>query len=142
LETVYLETTFISYLVAIPARDLVVAAHQQITRDWWQPRRDDFHSVVSPVVIDEIPVGDKSEIKKRLDDVAALDVLAVSDDAESLAEAIMETGVLPPKAVRDAAHVAVASVHGVEYLLTWNCGHLANVQIAGRISMVCHEHGF
>lgn len=93
-------------------------------------------------MIDEISLGDNSEIRKRLDIVADLEVLAVSEDAESLTEAIMSTGVLPAKAVRDAAHIAVAAVHGVEYLLTWNCRHLANAQIARRISAVCHEQGF
>ena len=142
METVYLETTFVSYLVSIPARDLVAASHQQLTRDWWQFRRDDFRCVVSPVVIDEISVGDKTEIRKRLEVVGLLEVLAVSDDAESLAESIMDAGVLPAKAIRDAAHIAVAAVHGVDYLLTWNCRHLANAQIARRIQTICHEQGF
>ena len=71
-----------------------------------------------------------------------LEVLAVSEDAESLAESIMDAGVLPAKAVRDAARIAVAAVHGVDYLLTWNCRHLANAQIARRILTICHEQGF
>ena len=142
METVYLETTFISYLVALPARDLIVAAHLQVTRDWWQQRRQQFRCVVSPVVIDEISMGDESEIKKRLDLVRPLDVLAASADAEELTQAIMDAGVLPEKAVRDAAHIAVAAVHGVEYLLTWNCRHLANAQISRRIQVVCNSQGF
>ena len=142
METVYLETTFISYLVALPARDLVVAAHQQVTRDWWQQRRQQFRCVVSPVVIDEISMGDESEVNKRLDLVRPLDVLAASTDAEELTQAIMDAGVLPEKAVRDAAHIAVAAVHGVEYLLTWNCRHLANAQISRRIQVVCNSQGF
>jgi len=142
METVYLETTFISYLVALPARDLVVAAHQQITRDWWQQRRQHFRCVVSPVVIDEVSSGDESEIKKRLEIVGPLDVLAASTDAEELTQAIMDSGVLPEKAVRDAAHIAVAAVHGVEYLLTWNCRHLANAQISPRVQVVCKRQGF
>jgi hypothetical protein len=142
METVYLETTFVSYLVALPARDLVTAAHQQVTRDWWQQRRKHFHCVVSQVVIDEISVGDESEIKKRLDIVEPLDILAGSPDAESLTQAIMDAGVLPAKAVRDAAHIAVASVHRVQYLLTWNCKHLANAQISRRVQKVCDQQGF
>ena len=69
MESVYLETTFVSYLVSLPARDLVVAAHQQVTRDWWEYRRSQFHCVVSQVVIDEISAGDESEVRKRLDNV-------------------------------------------------------------------------
>jgi hypothetical protein len=142
METVYLETTFISYLVALPARDLIVAAHQQVTRDWWEQRRRHFRCVVSPVVIDEISLGDESEINKRLDIARPLDVLAASIDAEDLTQAIMDGGVLPEKAVRDAAHIAVAAVHGVDYLLTWNCKHLANAQISRRIQLVCNAQGF
>lgn len=142
METVYLETTFVSYLVALPARDLVIAAHQQVTRDWWQRRRTHFRLVVSQIVLDEISAGDESEVRKRLELVMPLDVLAASADAEALTAAIIEAGVLPEKAVRDAAHIALATVHGIQYLLTWNCRHLANAQISRRVARICNEHGF
>jgi hypothetical protein len=142
METVYLETTFVSYLVALPARDLVIAAHQQITRDWWQQRRSQFHLVISQIVLGEISAGDESEVRKRLELVKPLDVLAASPDAEALTAAIVDAGVLPLKAVRDAAHIAVATVHGVQYMLTWNCRHLANAQISRRVARICSAHGF
>lgn len=88
------------------------------------------------------PLGDESEIKKRLEIVASLDVLAASTDAEELTQAIMDARVLPAKAVRDAAHIAVAAVHAVEFLLTWNCKLLANAQISRRVQVVCDSHGF
>ena len=142
MQAVYLETTFISYLVALPARDLIVAAHQQVTRNWWRSRRNQFRCVVSPVVIDEISLGDESEIKKRVEIVAALEVLSASAEAEELTQAIMNAGIPPVKAVRDAAHISVAATHGIEYLLTWNCRHLANAQISRRIQKVCASQGF
>jgi predicted nucleic acid-binding protein len=142
METAYLETTFVSYLVALPARDLVTAAHQQITRDWWNRRRNDFHLVISQVVLDEISAGDESEVRKRLELVRPMGVLSASPDAETLTAAIVAAGVLPERAVRDAAHIAVATAHGVEYLLTWNCKHLANAQISRRVGRICSEHGF
>ncbi|MFV1965240.1 MAG: type II toxin-antitoxin system VapC family toxin [Pirellulaceae bacterium] len=142
METVYLETTVVSYLVALPARDLVVAAHQQTTREWWDRRRSEFRLVISQVVLDEISVGDNSEIQKRLEVVKALKVLGALPEAEALTAAIIEAGILPEKAVRDAAHIAVATAHGVEYLLTWNCTHLANAQISRRVARVFSEHGF
>lgn len=142
METVYLETTVISYLVALPSRDLVVAAHQQISRDWWERRRSAFRCVVSQVVLDEIAAGDQSEATKRLEIVKPLGVLEASSDAEALAQAIVSAGALPDKAVRDAAHIAVATAHGIQYLLTWNCRHLANAQIAGRVRKVCSGLGF
>ena len=141
MESVYLETTFISYLVARPSRDVIVAGHQQTTQDWWANRRSVFECSVSQVVIDEASVGDPAEAQKRLAIVGGLRSLAITDEANALTKAIMTAGILPPHVVRDAAHVAVAAVHAVDYLLTWNCKHLANAQIARRIAVVCEKLG-
>ena len=141
METVYLETTFIGYLVARPSRDVIVAGHQQTTQDWWEKRRSEFECSVSQVVIDEASVGDPAEVKKRFAIISGLATLAITDDANALTKAIMAAGILPPQVVRDAAHVAVAAVHAVDYLLTWNCKHLANAQIARRIAVVCEKLG-
>lgn len=137
MESVYLETTFISYLAARPSRDVVVAAHQQTTHDWWDTRRSVFECYVSQVVVDEASLGDPSEVQKRLEIIRDLPVLEVTQSAEAVARAIMESGILPPKAVRDGAHVATAAVHGIDYLVTWNCRHLANAQITRRIQEAC-----
>ena len=141
MESVYLETTFISYLVARPSRDLIVASHQQITQEWWANRRDEFECRVSQVVVDEASVGDPAEVQKRLAIIGGLAALDVTADATALAKAIMAAGILPPHVVRDAAHVAVAAVHAVDYLPTWNCRHLANAQIAPRIARECEKLG-
>jgi hypothetical protein len=142
METVYLETTFISYLVARPSRDLLVAAHQQASEEWWASRRGEFECCVSQVVIDEASVGDPTEVQKRLAIISGLPALEITEDAESLTQAILAEGILPPRAVRDAAHVAVAAIHAVDFLLTWNCRHLANAQIARRIALVCERLGY
>jgi hypothetical protein len=142
METVYLETTFVSYLVARPSRDLLVAAHQQITQDWWANRRTAFSCYVSQVVIDEALAGDPNEAQKRVAAIANLSSLDVTQEAEALTQAILSSGVLPASAVRDAAHVAVAAVHRVDYLMTWNCKHLANAQIMRRIEAVCQRLGY
>ena len=141
MESVYLETTFISYLVARPSCDVIVAGHQQTTLDWWENRRSQFECSVSQVVIDEASVGDPAEVQKRLAVIAVLPNLAITDEANALTQAIMAAGILPPHVIRDAAHVAVAAVHAVDYLLTWNCKHLANVQISRRIAVVCEKLG-
>ena len=141
MDSVYLETTFISYLVARPSRDVIVAGHQQTTLDWWENRRSQFECSVSQVVIDEASVGDPTEVQKRLAVIAVLPNLAITDEANALTQAIMAAGILPPHVIRDAAHVAVAAVHAVDYLLTWNCKHLANVQISRRIAVVCEKLG-
>ena len=117
MESVYLETTFISYLVARPSRDVIVAGHQQTTQEWWTNRRSEFACSVSQVVIDEASVGDPTEVQKRLAIIGGLPTLAITDDANALTKAIIAAGILPPHVVRDAAHVAVAAVHAVDYLL-------------------------
>ena len=141
MESVYLETTFISYLVARPSRDVIVAGHQQTTQEWWANRRSEFECSVSQVVIDEASVGDSTEVQKRLAIIGGLPTLALTDEANALTQAIMAAGILPPQVLRDAAHVAVTAVHAVDYLLTWNCKHLANAQIARRIAVVCEKLG-
>ena len=142
MESVYLETSFISYLVARPSRDVIVAGHQQTTQDWWDNRRSQFRCVVSQVVIDEASVGDATEIQKRLAIIAALPTVDVTEETETLTLAIMDAGILPPDAFPDAAHVAVSAVYKMDYLLTWNCKHLANAQISRRIAVVCGKSGY
>jgi len=142
MESVYLETTFISYLVSRPSRDLLVAAHQQATQDWWIERRQEFECYISQVVLDEARARDPEEATKRMAKISSLPVLEVTEEAESLTTAILSSGAVPPRAVRDAAHIAVAAVNDVDYLLTWNCKHLANAQIMRRISVVCNQEGY
>lgn len=142
MESVYLETTFISYLVARPSGDLLVAGHQKVTQDWWSLRRDQFACHVSQVVIEEASKGDATEVQKRLAIVTGLTALDVTPDAEALTQAIVATGMLPPQALPDAAHVAVATVHKMDYLVTWNCKHLANAQIARQLQRVCERLGY
>ena len=142
MESVYLETSFISYLVARPSRDVIVAGHQQTTQDWWSLRRDQFDCSVSQVVIEEASAGDPVEVQKRLTIIAGMPKLEVTEDAASLTQAILTAGILPPHAFPDAAHVAVAAVHGLDYLLTWNCKHLANVQNARRIEVLFEKLGY
>src|SRR5262249_26355351 len=102
MESVYLETTFISYLVARPSRDVIVAGHQQTTQEWWANRRNEFVCSVSQVVIDEASTGDPAEVQKRLAIIGGLQVLDVTQTAETLTQAIMAAGILPPHVFPDA----------------------------------------
>ena len=142
MESVYIETTVISYLAARPSRDLQVAAHQQASHDWWRERRGGFECYVSQVVLDEIGAGDAEAAEDRTRLIQGVPVLAATEQAEALTMAILADGAIPARAVRDAAHIAVAAVHGVDYLLTWNCTHLANAQVMRRVSGVCESRGF
>ena len=142
MELVYLETTFISYLVARPSRDLLVAAHQQSSQDWWADRSPLFGCFASPVVIEEASVGDATEVQKRLAILKDLPILEVTDEARLLAKAILKSGAIPMQAARDAAHIAVAAIHEIDYLLTWNCRHLANARLRDRIEVACSAAGY
>lgn len=142
MESVYLETTFVSYLVSRLSRDLLVAAHQQATQDWWTERRQEFECYISQVVLDEARAGDPEEATKRMAKISGLPVLEITEEAESLTTAILSSGAIPARAVRDAAHIAVAAVNDVDYLLTWNCKHLANAQLIRRIGVVCNKEGY
>ena len=133
METVYIETSIVSYLVADSSRDLVTAANQQITRDWWQQRQESFACLISQEVLVEASRGDSEQVRRRLEVLAALPRVAVSADAQELARVFLATGCLPPRAVRDAVHLAVATAIATDYLLTWNCRHLANAQILKRL---------
>ncbi len=142
MESVYLETTFISYLVSRPSRDLLVAAHQQATRDWWLERRENFECYVSQVVLDEVAAGNSEEAKTRVAIIGDFPVLEATEEAEFLAGAIVSSGAIPSNAARDAAHIAIATVNGMDYLLTWNCKHLANAQVVRRVAVVCNREGY
>jgi hypothetical protein len=142
MERVYLETTLISYLCSRPSRDLLVAAHQQVTSDWWNSRRKAFDCFVSQIVIDEVSAADPEEARKRMEIIDMFDVLEVTEEAELPAKAILGSEAIAPRAIRDAAHIAVAAIHDVDYLLTWNCTHLANAQAIRRVSVVCNRVGF
>jgi hypothetical protein len=142
METVYIETTFISYLISRPSRDLLVAGHQQATREWWNVRRHEFECYISQVVLDEASAGDPDEAKRRMEMIADFPVLEITEETESLAAVIMNGGAIPPHAVRDAAHIAIATVSQMDYLLTWNCRHLANAQIIRRVAVTCNQEGY
>ena len=125
METVYIETTIVSYLVARPSSDPILAAHQQLTRQWWQDERQAYQCVVSGETLTEAARGDAHYAHLRQEALLGLPVLPVTPEVEDLASAILQSGSLPPAARSDAIHVAVATLAGVDFLLTWNCRHLA-----------------
>jgi hypothetical protein len=131
--TVYLETTIPSYLVARPSRDLIVAAHQQITHDWWQSARDRFDLYLSEAVLLEIRLGDPDAIRRRLDIVEGLPVLQVNEDVQSLVETYDRRLAFPNRARADLPHIAFSVAYEMDYLVTWNCAHIANGETIRRL---------
>jgi hypothetical protein len=139
---VYIETTIPSYLVARPSRDFLIAAHQQLTRAWWASRGPDFDLYVSEQVLEEAGAGDANFAQKRLDLLADIPVLILTEGILKLAEHLVADGPIPPKAAGDALHIAVATVYACEYLLTWNCRHIANAEIQREARLLVRRRGF
>ena len=142
IKRVYVETTIPSYLAAWPGRDLLQAARQQITHDWWNNHRQKYDLCVSQIVLDESAAGDPDAAERRLALLTGLPLLDLTTDVDNVAAALMDSELLPPRAARDAIHIGAAAVHGVDILLTWNCQHIANAAIMRELGEVVADSGF
>jgi len=121
---------------------LVIAGHQQITREWWDNRRGDFQIFISQLVLDEAGAGDPAASRERLNVLQSLPLLDIAPEVTVLASALLASGKIPRKAASDAAHIAIAAVHGMDFLVTWNCVHIANATIARALASICREYGY
>lgn len=139
---VYVETTIPSYLTARPSRDIIQAAKQQLTREWWDMERNNYSLCISQIVLDEVSAGDEEAAQRRLTAIANLPLLDLTPSANTLAKAIVESGLLPEKASSDAVHIAVSTVHNVDFLLTWNCKHIANATILADLRKIITGAGY
>jgi hypothetical protein len=142
VEAVYIETTIFSYLVAKPSRDLLLAAHQQVTREWWATKRAQYQCLSSEEVLREAGQGDAEMSKSRLEAMKDMPLITISREVEALASLFLSTGALPSGMRPDAVHLAAATVSGADYLLTWNCRHLANAQILRRLRKEADRRGW
>jgi predicted nucleic acid-binding protein len=139
---VYLETTIISYLTAWRSQQLVMAAHQESTRNWWDDERHSFDLYISEAVVQEASLGDPSAAQRRLEVLSDLAELQITDEARLLARELVEKTPLPMTARVDALHIATATVHGMDYLLTWNCRHIANAAMRKSLAAICEAAGY
>jgi predicted nucleic acid-binding protein len=140
-KTVYVETSVVSYLTARPTANLLAAAWQKVTLDWWETQRCRFDLFTSEVTVQEAGRGDQAARAKRLEALADIPLLPITDDVGPLAAALLRGGILPEKALNDALHIAVAAAHRVDYLLTWNYRHLDNAETKPAIRDTCVRHG-
>jgi hypothetical protein len=141
-QRVYLETTIVSYLTARPSRDLILAAHQEVTRQWWEGPRERFGLYVSQFVLDEASDGDPAAAAERLKLLSGLSLLPLTEEVHDVARGLLDAGVLPRKAQADGVHIAVATVHEMDMLLTWNCRHLANAVILVGVGRHLRDRGY
>ncbi|HSY49857.1 MAG TPA: type II toxin-antitoxin system VapC family toxin [Thermoanaerobaculia bacterium] len=141
--SVYVETTIISYLVGWLSRnDLQVAAHQELTRRWWATRKGEFELFASSIVIDEAGDGEVALAAERLRFLRDVKLLQVPAEAHVLKSELLRRTQIPAKAENDALHIAVAAVHGMEFLSTWNCKHIANAVTLPLVYEVCRAEGY
>lgn len=141
-QSVYLETTVPSYLTAWRSPELVMAARQQVTREWWDSRRQEFDLFVSQLVIDECSAGYPDAAARRIATLEGIPMLEPNAGTDELADALIRELSLPTKAAADAVHIALSVVNGVDYLLTWNCTHIANAVLRETIESTCQSLGF
>ena len=140
--TVYIETSIISFLTSRPSHDLSMSWHQKTTREWWETCRENYHLHISDAVYDEIAMGDILASRLRIDAVEGIDVLVSTPDIKNLAQELMKSHTLPPKAATDALHIALAAYYGMDFLLTWNCKHIANPNFERTFRNIISQKGF
>ncbi len=141
MDTVYIETSIVSYLRQKPSTQVVTAARQLLTHRWWDGERENYELVVSQYVVDEASAGDPRLAAERLETLEGIPLLPNAPEIPQIANEIMALGVLPSNAQVDALHIAAVAHHRIQYLLTWNCRHIANAKILPRIHGVMTDLG-
>jgi len=142
MPSVYIETSVVSYLTARPSQNLLVAAWQGVTVEWWDHHRSGFQLCTSGLVLEEAARGDPEAAARRVACLEAIPLLRVTDAAIELARHFIHPGPLPLAAAEDALHIALSAVHGVDYLLTWNFRHIDNAQSKPLVRERCLESGY
>ena len=137
----YIESSIVSYLTAEPSGDLITAARQALTQQWWNEKRFDYELYISEFVVSEVQAGDAPMAARRIDALAGIAEIGLSEAAAEFATMLVDEGPLPRRAALDALHIAVAVMGGIEYLLTWNFTHLANATIRSQIERKCRSKG-
>ena len=139
---IYIETSVVSYLVARPSNDTIRSACQQITRVWWKTGRAALLSFISPYVVEEASAGDPTAAEERIAVLRPIPVLPITPEIPELAEFLLLGGGLPPKAGLDALHIACATYHEMDVLVTWNCTHIANPVQVPVMRGLCAARGY
>ncbi|HEX4954287.1 MAG TPA: type II toxin-antitoxin system VapC family toxin [Thermoanaerobaculia bacterium] len=139
---VYLESSFVSYLAAWPSRDLLTASNQERTHTWWRRERPKYECCVSELVLREITAGDTEAATRRLALVQDLPLLKTDEEVDTLTEVLLRERIVPGSAIRDAGHIALAAFHGIHFLLTWNCRHIANATIRRSLEAALSARGY
>ena len=141
MDSVYVETTVIGSIAGRIHPNPLIAARQQKSRIWWSTASSEYRLLVSQLVVDECLAGDSDAAQERLDELVGIPRLVITDAAHKLADALMAANAIPRSEPRDALHIAIAAVNGVQYLVTWNFKHIANATLRERINDACRDNG-
>ncbi len=141
-QKVYIETSIVSYLNSRPSKNPITFGRQQLTHEWWKNRSASFDVVVSELVFQEASAGDGEAAQKRINFLDPIPSLAISENAIILSEKLIFGGPLPKEYSEDALHIALCAVNGIDFLLTWNCKHLANAMHRQEIERLVEMNGY
>ena len=142
MHSVYLETTVIGHIAGRLHADAVILGRQTITRRWWQTAAHRYRLLASNLVMAECGAGDTEAGHERLALLTNLDLLDIDEESEQLANALLASHAVPHTEPRDATHIAVTAVNGIDYLATWNFKHIMNPATQHLIDAVCREIGY
>jgi len=141
-QTVYIESSIISYLTSRPNRDVIIAGRQAITLDWWENNRHRFDLRISILVEEEISKGDPLAAQLRLERISEIPSLSISDEAIRIADLLLTNGAVPKDSKEDALHIGIAAAQGANYLLTWNFKHINNAETKEAIIRIVEFCGY
>lgn len=142
MQTLYLETSIVSFLRSRPSARLISAARQLLTQQWWEQERPKYELVTTQFVLEEASRGSAQLAAERLEALSEIPLLEIPDEIPALADALIDSRILPAKARLDALHICAASFHRIDFLLTWNCAHIANARLFPRLRRFFSEYGY
>jgi predicted nucleic acid-binding protein len=138
----YIETTVIGHLAGRVLDDPIIGGRQRVTRLWWPIAVKEYELYVSSVVADECSAGNADASKERMEILNSLSFLAISPITDRLAADLIAKHAVPATEPRDALHIAISAVNGIEYLVSWNFKHIVNPKTRAAIERVCEEAGY
>ena len=133
---VYIESSVISYLTAKLSRDLIIAAYQTITKDWWDSELKKHECFISDFVLDEISRGDIHASQARLDAVKGFKKLGLNETVFNLVKEYQKKLNIPERAHLDLYHLALSVGNGMDYVLSWNFKHIANAYVREKLTKI------
>ncbi len=124
-KVVYIETTIPNFYYEVRSEPEMVA-RKDWTKEWWDNQRKHYQLVTSIAALEELEQGEYPNKELILDLVSDIPILSINSEILDIVETYINRKLMPADVKGDALHLAVASFHGCDFLLTWNCKHLAN----------------